>query len=85
MIAAATLRGSWENPRHSDFEQPPRAWYEEATKADWRRPAEVNAQYASVLKRRVVAISYKLQIAYVKFVGTHKEYDAIDAETVEPV
>ena len=30
-----------------------------------------------------VAIAYKLQVVYVKFVGTHKEYDAVDAETVE--
>ena len=32
-----------------------------------------------------VAIAYKLQIVYVKFVGTHKEYDAVDAKTVETV
>ena len=100
VIAVATLRVFWENPTHGDSEQPLRAWYEEATKADWRQPADIKAQYrnASVLKNRrvvfnikgndcrlVVAISYKLQIAYVKFVGTHKEYDAIDAQTIEPV
>ena len=33
--------------------------------------------------RLVVAIAYKLQVVYVKFVGTHKEYDAVDAETVD--
>jgi mRNA-degrading endonuclease HigB of HigAB toxin-antitoxin module len=66
--------------------------------ATWTQPADIKAQYrsASVLKNRrvvfnikgndyrlIVAIAYKLQIVYVKFVGTHKEYDAVDAETVE--
>ena len=61
---------------------------------DWRQPADIKAQYrsASVLKNRrvvfnikgndyrlVVAISYQLQIASVKFIGTHQQYDAIDA------
>src|SRR5690606_16594573 len=64
----------------------------------WTRPADIKAQYrsASVLKNRrvifnikgndyrlVVAVAYRLQIVYVKFVATHKEYDAVDAETVE--
>ena len=78
--------------------EPLRAWYAEAAKATWWQPAGIKAQYrnASVLKNRrvvfnikgndfrlVVAISYKLQIVYVKFVGTHKAYDAIDPQTVE--
>ena len=98
VIAVATLRAFWENPSHLDAEQPLKAWYKEAQKASWTNPADIKLQYrsASVLKNRrvvfnikgndyrlVVAISYKLQIAYVKFIGTHKKYDAIDAETVE--
>jgi mRNA interferase HigB len=66
--------------------------------AEWVQPADIKAQYrnASVLKNRrvvfnikgndyrlIVAIAYRLQVVYVKFVGTHKEYDAIDAETVD--
>ena len=96
MIAVSTLRVFWE--RHPDAEQPLKAWYAEATSAVWTQPAEIKAQYrsASVLKNRrvvfnikgnhyrlIVAIAYKLQIVYVKFVGTHQEYDAVDAETVE--
>jgi mRNA interferase HigB len=92
----AGCRAFWE--RYPDAEQPLKAWYEEATSATWSQPADIKAQYrsASVLKNRrvvfnikgndyrlIVAIAYKLQIVYVKFVGTHKEYDAVDAETVE--
>lgn len=96
VIAVSTLRAFWE--RHPDAEQPLKAWYEEAASATWTQPADIKSQYrsASVLKNRrvvfnikgndyrlIVAIAYKLQIVYVKFVGTHKEYDAVDAETVE--
>ena len=96
VIAVSTLRAFWE--RHPDAEQPLKAWHEEALNAAWMQPADIKAQYrsASVLKNRrvvfnikgndyrlIVAIAYNLQIAYVKFIGTHKEYDAVDAETVE--
>ena len=99
VIAVSILRNFWE--RHPDAEQPLKAWYAEATSATWTQPADIKAQYrsASVLKncrvvfnikgndyRLIVAVAYKLQIVYVKFVGTHKEYeeyDAVDAETIE--
>ncbi len=92
----STLRAFWE--RYPDAEQPLKAWYEEATSASWSQPADIKAQYrsASMLKNRrvvfnikgndyrlIVAIACKLQIIYVKFAGTHREYDAVDAETVE--
>jgi mRNA interferase HigB len=96
VIAVSTLRAFWA--RQPDAEQPLKAWYEEATSARWTQPADIKAQYrsASVLKNRrvafsikgndyrlIVAIAYQLQIVFVKFVGTHKEYDAVDAETIE--
>ncbi len=96
VIAVSALRAFRE--RHPDAEQPLKAWYEEASRAAWTQPADIKAQYrsASVLKNRrvvfnikgneyrlIVAMAYRLQIVYVKFVGTHKEYDAVDAETVE--
>ena len=96
VVAVSTLRAFWE--RFPDAEQPLKAWYEEAKSAAWTQPAEIKAQYrsASVLKNRrvvfnikgsdyrlIVAVAYKLQIVCVKFVGTHKEYDAVDAETIE--
>ena len=84
--------------RHPDAEQPLKAWFEEATNASWTQPSDIKERYrsASILKNRrvvfnikgndyrlVVAIAYKVQVVYVKFVGTHKEYDAVDAETVD--
>ena len=96
VIAVSTLRNFWE--RNPDAEQPLKAWYEEARNASWTQPADIKARYrsVSVLKNRrvvfnikgndyrlIVAVAYKTQILYVKFIGTHKAYDAIDAETVE--
>jgi len=96
VIAVSTLRTFWM--RHPDAEQPLKAWFEEATNASWTQPSDIKERYrsASILKNRrvvfnikgndyrlVVAIAYKLQVVYVKFVGTHKEYDAVDAETVD--
>jgi mRNA interferase HigB len=96
VVAVSTLRDFWQ--RYPDAEQPLKAWYEEATTATWTQPADIKAQYrsASVLKNRrvvfnikendyrlIVAVAYKLQVVYVRFVGTHKEYDAVDAETID--
>lgn len=98
VIAVATLRDFWI--LHPDAEQPLKAWFEEATKASWTQPSDIKEQYgsASILKNRrvvfnikgndyqlIVAIAYRLKVVYVKFVGTHKEYDEVDAETVEKV
>lgn len=98
VIAVSTLRDFWK--RHPDAEQPLKAWFEEVTKVSWTQPSDIKTQYgsASILKNRrvvfnikgndyrlIVAIAYRLQIVYVKFVGTHKEYDEVDAETVEMV
>jgi len=96
VIAVSTLRTFWT--LHPDAEQALKAWYEEATNASWTQPADIKERYrsASVLKNRrvvfnikgndyrlIVAIAYKLQIVYVKLVGTRKEYDAVDAASVE--
>lgn len=96
VIAVTTLRSFWLE--HPLAEQPLKAWFDEASKARWAKPSDLKAEYrnASVLKNRrvvfnikgndyrlVVALTYKLQIAYVKFVGTHQAYDAVDAQTVD--
>lgn len=96
VIAVSALRKFWE--KQPSAEQPLRAWFDEASKATWEQPSDIKAQYrsASVLKNRrvvfnirgndfrlIVAIAYRLGIVYIKFIGTHAEYDKIDAETVE--
>lgn len=96
VIAVKTLRSF--RAKHPAAEQPLLAWYDEASKATWRHPSDIKAHYASasILKNRrvvfnikgndyrlIVAVAYKVGVVYVKFVGTHRQYDAVDAETVE--
>jgi mRNA interferase HigB len=95
IIAISHLKAFWE--QHPDAEQPLLAWIDEAKKAKWQSPSDIKAQYrnASILKSRrvvftikgnayrlVVAVAYRYGALYVKFVGTHAQYDAIDADTV---
>jgi len=95
VIARRTLKNYWES--HPAVEGRLRAWFQEARAAKWGSPADVKAQYvsASIVAdnrvvfniggtsyRLVVHINYELQIVYIKFIGTHGEYDDIDATTV---
>ena len=96
VIAVSHLRAFWE--KHPEAEQPLRAWVKAVGAARWKRPSDIAAQFtaASVLKRRrvvfnikgndyrlIVAVAYRFEAVYVKFIGTHREYDLIDADTVE--
>jgi mRNA interferase HigB len=98
VIAVSTLKAFWEQPEYRDAEQPLRAWLDEVRNAAWKAPAEIKAQFksASILKRRrvvfnikgndyrvVVAVAFVFGAVYIKFVGTHEQYDRISAETVE--
>lgn len=73
------------------------AWHAEARQAEWSSPADVKASFgsASILLdgrvvfniggnkyRLVVWINYDFYTIYIRFVGTHKEYDEIDAQTI---
>ena len=97
VIARRTLREFWERPGHRDAEQPLRAWFAEARRATWRGPAEIKATYRNASfvgndrvvfnvggnkYRLVVAVKYSARIVFVRFVGTHEEYDEIDVGEV---
>ncbi|MDE2987120.1 MAG: type II toxin-antitoxin system HigB family toxin [Chloroflexota bacterium] len=95
IIAKRTLREYWE--RHADAEQSLRAWHEEAKQAHWGTPEQVKQRYpkASIIAnnrvvfnikgnvyRLVVHIRYDHGSVYIRFIGTHTEYDRIDSGTV---
>ena len=98
IIAKRALRLFWEShPRGGDARTPLEVWHSTVEHADWENPAAVKATYgdASILKnsrvvfnvggnkfRLVVRINYPYRIVYIRFVGTHQEYDKIDAETI---
>ncbi len=98
VIAQRTLREFWQSkPEYADAKSQIEAWYHEAQKAKWSSPADIKEKYrnASILKngrvifniagnkyRLVVWINFKAQIVYIKFIGTHQQYDKIDPETV---
>lgn len=84
--------------KHPNARQSLLAWHEEALTAAWRTPHDIKARYSSAsfvgqnrvvfnLKgndfRLIVAIAYRIGVVYIKFVGTHAEYDRVDAATVE--
>lgn len=96
IIAISTLRDFWLT--RPDAEKPLMAWLAAAGAAQWKTPADIKAQFrnASILSGRrvvfnikgndyrlVVSVAYLFGAVYVKFVGTHAEYDQINAHTVE--
>ena len=98
IIAKRTLREFWQSsPEYNDARAPLEAWHEEVIEADWENPQQVKDQFrnASILKdsrvvfnikgntyRLIVKINYSYRVVYVRFVGTHQQYDEIDVETV---
>jgi mRNA interferase HigB len=95
VFAKKILREFWE--KHNDSEQQLKTWYKEASKANWTNPTDIKNEYtkASILKssrvvfnicgnkyRLIVEINYERQWAFVKFIGTHTQYDKIDAEKI---
>jgi mRNA interferase HigB len=95
VIAKRTLREFWE--KHADSEQQLKAWYNEAEQAEWRTPNEIKKDYpsASILEdnrvvfnikgnhyRLIVKINYPYGVVWVRFIGTHAEYDKVDAPKI---
>lgn len=97
VIAKSTLKKFWEQKIYNDSQNPLESWYEEAIKADWRSPQDLKDQYgnASICGnnrvvfnisgnkyRLVVEIQYQAGIVWVKFIGTHTQYDKINVENI---
>src|SRR5690625_25126 len=95
IFARKTLRDFWI--RHSDSEVALRSWFSEAKNSRWESPADIKNIYphASILPenrvvfnikgntyRLVVKINYDYGQVFIRFVGTHAEYDKIDATTI---
>ena len=98
IIAKRTIREFWKtHPRGREAKTPLQVWYSAAEDADWASPADVKASFgdASILKggrvvfniagnkfRLVAWINYPYRVVYIRFVGTHDEYDQVNAETI---
>jgi mRNA interferase HigB len=95
VIAKSTLREFWN--RHTDSEEQLKSWFNEAEKSSWSSPVDIKRDYpsASILidnrvvfnikgnsYRLIVKINYKVGLVWIRFVGTHNEYDKINAETI---
>jgi mRNA interferase HigB len=95
VIKRTTLKEFWE--REPAAEASLKAWFAEAERADWAEPADVKAKYrsASIVAnnrvvfnicgnnyRLVVSINYPYRVVYIRFIGTHAEYDEINVETI---
>ena len=95
VIARRALREFWET--HPDAEGPLRAWHDEASKARWRSANDIRARYAHASfvgddrvvfnvggnkYRLIVVVRYRTGTVFVRFIGTHAEYDRIDARRI---
>lgn len=98
IIALSALKAFWEdNPQYADAKDSTLAWYRHALKADWTTPTDVKRDFGNTSILRdgravfniagnkyclVVWINYAYRVVYVRFIGTHAQYDKIDAQTI---
>jgi mRNA interferase HigB len=95
VIAKKILREFWET--HNDCEQQLKAWYQEASKAKWTNPNQIKFDNpsASIIGndrivfnikwntyRLIVKINFDYQMIWIRFIGTHAEYDRVNAKTI---
>ena len=97
IISKKTLKDFYEQKEYADSKAYLEAWHKEAINSNWQNPNDIKLQYksASVVGnnrivfnihgnkyRLIVKINYHAQIVYIRFIGTHKQYDAIDAKEI---
>jgi mRNA interferase HigB len=95
ILSRKTLRDFWE--KHPDSRQPLQAWYDDVKQAGWKSPADIQNTYRNAgflsgdrvifnIKgnryRLIVAVRYAHSVVYIRFVGTHEQYDRVDPETI---
>jgi mRNA interferase HigB len=97
VIALSTIKAFLNRAGAADAREPVMAWFRQVRQADWAKPADVkqDIRSASILKdgravfniagnkyRIVVWINYPYRVVYIRFIGTHRQYDAIDAQSI---
>ena len=98
IIALSTLKCFWkQHSEYADAVEPTLSWYRHTLKANWDSPNAVKNDFgnASILKdgrvvfniagnkyRLIVKINYSYHIIYIRFIGTHEQYDQVDAQTI---
>jgi mRNA interferase HigB len=95
IISRKKLREYWEH--HPDARSSLESWYADVKQADWKNPEDIKTVYRTAsftannrivfnIKgnkyRVIVAVQYTYRIVYIRFIGTHQEYDRIDAKTI---
>ncbi len=95
VIAKKILRDFWKS--HTDSEQQLKAWFQEASNAQWKSPNKIKIEYPSAsflpenrvvfnIKgnhyRLIVKINYDYQMVWIRFIGTHADYDKINAKPI---
>jgi len=93
IISKKTLRDFYEQSKYSDCKSALEAWHKEVLKLEWKNPNQVKEMYrsASIIGdekvvfniagnkyRLIVSINYDAQIVFIKFIGTHKQYDKVN-------